>query len=73
VLAAVGCENGHEVGDPGDLEDLLVMVGQSRSGDGLVRGAGAGEQGDDQGDAGRVDVEDVGEVEQQPSVAGTES
>src|SRR6185369_1790176 len=57
-------------GEPGDGEDVLVVLGQSRGGDPAALGAGAAEDADDEGDARRVDVVDAGEVEKDgPRVA----
>src|SRR3972149_9204661 len=62
-------EDLHEVGKPGDLEDLAVVVGQATRGDRPLVLPGLREDPHDQRDAGRVDVVDVAEVQQDRSRA----
>src|SRR5688500_15204014 len=57
-------EDAHKVREAGDVEDLHVMLAQVAGVQALVRRAGLGEQADDQSYAGRVDVVDSLEVEQ---------
>src|SRR5215210_2315057 len=55
--------DGQEVGQAGDLEDLAVVRGQAVGADLDAGGAAAGQQPDDQRDAGGVDVARALEVE----------
>src|SRR5687768_12715106 len=60
----------HEVAQAGDGEDLAVVLAEPEGAHRPVLLAGLGQQPDDQGDTGRVDVVDVGEVEHdRPGVA----
>src|SRR5215210_4928582 len=61
ALLVVG--DGHEVGQPGDFEDLAVVVRQPECLDFDPVLAGLGQEPDDQRDAGAVDVVGVREVE----------
>src|SRR5918992_3085982 len=63
-------EDAHKVREARDVEDLHVMLAQVAGKQALVRSARLGEQAHDQGYAGRVDVIDPLEVEQDgPRVA----
>src|SRR5919107_4536575 len=57
-------EDAHEVREARDVEDLHVMLAQVAGKQALMRSARPGEQADDQGYTGRVDVVDLLEVEQ---------
>src|SRR5215217_486639 len=57
-------EDAHEVREARDVEDLHVVLAQVAGKQALVRSARLGEQADDQGYTGRVDVVDALEVEQ---------
>src|SRR3712207_4501290 len=57
-------EDAHKVREARDVEDLHVMLAQVAGEQTLARRAGLGEQADYQGYAGRVDVVDPLEVEQ---------
>src|SRR5919198_6064793 len=57
----------HEVGQPGDLEDLPVVLGKAARGDLDPARPGLRQQADDQGNAGAVDVVGAGEVEYHPA------
>src|SRR5579884_2330583 len=58
-------EDGHEVRQPRDPEDLAVVIGQATGLHLASRLPGFGQQADDEGDAGRVDVVDAAEVQDQ--------
>src|SRR5687767_9953360 len=53
----------HEVAQAGDGEDLAVVLAEPEGAHRAVLLAGPGQEPDDQGDPGRVDVVDRGEVE----------
>src|SRR5688572_10413775 len=55
--------DGHEVDEPGDLEDPAIVLGEPEGPYADVVLACLRQQADDQGDAGAVDVVDVLEVE----------
>src|SRR5918997_5734927 len=57
-------EDAHEVREARDVEDLHVVLAQVAGEQALMRSARPGEQADDQGYTGRVDVVDPLEVEQ---------
>src|SRR5688572_9920459 len=60
----------HEVAQPGDGDDLPVVLAEPEGAHRAVLLAGPGQQPHDQGDPGRVDVVDVGEVQHdRPGVA----
>ena len=58
--------NTHEIGEPRDTENLLVVLAETGSDQRHMRLARLGQDAHDEGDAGAVDVIDIGEVEQQP-------
>src|SRR5215203_7256725 len=60
-------EDAHKVREARDVEDLHVMLAEVAGKQALVRSARPGQQSDDQGYTGRVDVIDLLEVEQDGS------
>src|SRR5262245_11121593 len=56
-------EDVHKINQPGDVEDFHVMLTQTVDRQGAVRFSSAGQQADNQGDAGAVDVIHIAEVE----------